>query len=518
LNSQNNQIKFFRRRQFLLGPEYAGFDGWNRIQLDSLHLITVHPDLKFSVSEKGENKAVLLGYFLDPFEPEYSDEDILVQFLEEPITIDSVIKKLERLCGRFVLIISSRDNLWLFPDACALRQVNYCFDQEGNIWCASQPNLLAELLGFKYDKEMISFRNLPLFVSGQEDFWFPGDLTPYKEIKYLLPNHYLELTDGKVHRFWPLKGSFSNISMNECIDHVSSLLKNTIKAATLRFDLKMGITAGCDTRKSLAATKEVKDKITYYTHTPVKGGEADIEIPSRLLPRLGLKHYLVNLQPMDDDFTRYFNTNNTWPNERHGKIAYSISRYFGTDSVILNSNISEYSGVWYWLPKSKINGKTLAVPRALNHEMIISKLDDWLNEARPYCQEAKMNILVLFDLELRSRWVSQSLAQYDLGFETFNPYNNRYLFQLELSVDEKLREGRSSYMPRKLIRKMWPEVLSEPINPEKGIINKLINFINQQHFLFPVVRLLRFYKHKRMFKSNQPQQIYPENISGSADG
>jgi len=71
---------------------------------------------------------------------------------------------------------------------------------------------------------------------------------------------------------------------------------------------------------------------------------------------------------MDDDFTRYFNTNNTWPNERHGKIAYSVSRYFGTDSVILNSNISEYSGVWYWLPKSKINGKTLAVPRALNHE------------------------------------------------------------------------------------------------------------------------------------------------------
>jgi len=99
-----------------------------------------------------------------------------------------------------------------------------------------------------------------------------------------------------------IKKIISNISMNECIDRVSSLLKNTIKAATLRFDLKMGITAGCDSRKSLAATKEVKDKITYYTHTPVKGGEADIEIPSRLLPRLGLKHHAINLQPMDDEF------------------------------------------------------------------------------------------------------------------------------------------------------------------------------------------------------------------------
>jgi len=171
LNSQNNQIKFSEEGNFCSAQNYAGFDGWNRIQLDSLHLITVHPDLKFSVSEKGENKGLCYWVtFLDPFEPEYSDEDILVQFLEEPITIDSVIKKLERLCGRFVLIISSRDNLWLFPDACALRQVNYCFDQEGNIWCASQPNLLGELLGFKYDKEMISFRNLPFICQWTRRF------------------------------------------------------------------------------------------------------------------------------------------------------------------------------------------------------------------------------------------------------------------------------------------------------------------------------------------------------------
>jgi len=79
-----------------------------------LHRITAHPDLKLSFLERGQNKAVLLGYFLDPFKPEHSDEDILVQFLEEPITIDYVLKTLERLCGRFVLIIANRDNLWLF--------------------------------------------------------------------------------------------------------------------------------------------------------------------------------------------------------------------------------------------------------------------------------------------------------------------------------------------------------------------------------------------------------------------
>jgi len=61
---------------------------------------------------------------------------------------------------------------------------------------------------------------------------------------------------------------------------------------------------------------------------------------------------------------------------------------------------------------------------------------------------------------------------------------------------------------------MWPEVLSEPINPEKRIIDKIITFISQQHLLFPIVRLLRFYKHKRMFKSNRPPESLPDGNAG----
>ncbi len=493
------QSKLFRRRQFLLGPEHADFEGWNRYKISNDLLITCHPDLEMSCIEKNNKKAILLGYFLDPSNPQNTNKDILKGFVEEPISIDSIISRLEFLCGRFVLIVSTKENVWLFHDACGLRQVYYCIDNKNKIWCASQPNLLAELLGFEYDQDMISFRNLPLFATGRDEFWFPHDLTPYKEIKYLLPNHYLELGKHEVHRFWPKEDSFIDISVDKCINQVSELLKNTIKAATLRFDLKMGISAGCDSRKSLAAAKEVKDKITFYTHTPAKGSEADIEIPLRLLPKLGLKHHIVNLQPMDEEFRKYFEASNTWPRERHGHIAYSFMKYFGTECVVLNSNISEYSGVWYWLPKSNINGRNLAVLRLLNHRKIIDEMEKWLRDARPACETAGMNILVLFDLELRSRWVSQALAEYDIAFDTFNPFNNRHLFSLELSVDEKIRQGRSLYLPKKLINKMWPEVLSEPINPEHGIINKFKNFILTRKFLFPIIRNIRYIRQKRRF-------------------
>jgi len=502
MNFQYDKVKFFRRRQFLLGPEYADFDGWNKIKIDNTHLITAHPDLNLSYLESGPNKAVLLGYFVDPFNLNFSDIDILSRFLDEPIDIDNIIFKLNKVGGRFVLIISKNDKLWLFHDACALRQVHYFVDKSGYVWCASQPNLLAEIFKLDYDEEMISFRNMPLFAKGKDEFWFPCSLTPYKEIKYLLPNHYLDLNTGHVFRFWPRKDSFTKINLDECIEHVSDLLKNSIKSAVSRFNLKMGISAGCDSRKSLAASKEIKDKITFYTHTPMKGSEADIEIPSKLLPKLGLKHHVVNLQPMDDEFKKYFDMNNTWPRERHGHIAYSFMRYFGTDCVVMNSNISEYSGVWYWLPKSKINAVSLAMLRSLNHKKIIDEMGKWLSDAKPSCEAAGMNILVLFDLELRSRWVSQALAEYDIAFETFNPYNNRYLFQLELSVDEKIREGRNLRMPKRLIKKMWPEVLSEPINPEKGLQRKVKKFIQSRRFLFPLIRNLRYFKQKISLMKN----------------
>lgn len=136
---------------------------------------------------------------------------------------------------------------------------------------------------------------------------------------------------------------------------------------------------------------------------------------------------------------------------------------------------------------------------SLNHEMAINEIDKWLREALPSCQTASMNPMVLFDLELRSRWVSQALAEYDIAFETFNPYNNRHLFQLELSTNERIREGRNLYMPKKLIKTMWPEVLSEPINPDNSVLKKCKSFILSRKSLFPLIRIIRYIKSKKAF-------------------
>lgn len=500
-----DQVKFFRRRQFILGPEYIDYEGWRRITLFGNFLLTLHPDLSVVIAESSTNKAILLGYAIDPYQPELNDKDILQRFVMGEVTIKKVSDNLTKLTGRFVLIINCPQGSWLFHDACGLRQVNYLKDGQGFTWCASQPETLAEHFGFEYDDEVLSYRELAISVLTKEEFWLINERTPYLEIKYLLANHYLDLERGEAVRFWPVPGCIGSLSMDESIKLSSPILQGGIQAAVKRFDLKMGITAGSDSRRSLAAARKATEHISFFTHTPESYG-ADMEIPVRLFSKLSIAHHKLELQAMNDDFRKYYECSATWARERRGNIAYTALNNFGPNSTVLTNDRSEIHECWNWLPKSKINGAGLAVLRKLNHFFAIREFQSWLNDAQATCDASKMNILVLFDLELRSRWVTSAYSEYDIAYETFCPYNNRHLFCLELSTDERYRRSRQLTFLIKQINHMWPEVLTEPINPPKNIIGKIEQFIWTSIIhktitpVFPVYDYLRYLKLKRSFE------------------
>lgn len=508
MNGYINPIKYFRRRQYLLGPQHRPFQGWNTYKLTNDCMLTVHPDLPVVTVEQLENYAVLLGYAIDPFQPDLNEKDILQRFVDNRISIEGIISGLEKLSGRFVLIVKSHEGLWVLHDAVALRQVQYCRDKQGVVWCASQAETLAERLGFEYDEEVLSYRNMPKWAN-KDEFWLLNDRTPYRQVRNLLPNHYLDLLTGKVFRYWPRKGCIPPLSVDDSNRLCTPILKNSIRAAAMRFDLRMGISAGVDSRKTLAASKDVRDKIHCFTHTPTQTSMRmnDVEIPSRLLPRLGLDHHKLGMQLMSDEFRKYYEGSATWARETRGHISYTLLQHFGAEATVLNSNISEVAQCVYWLPKSKINGLMLSIISGLNHPLAISEFQKWVEGARLACRDAKMNIMDLFFLEQRmGRWATAAFSEYDITHETFNPYNNRHLHCLMLGINERHRRNRRWDVMLKHIRSMWPEVLIEPINPPDGIRDRVQQFIRR--FIVhktitpwvPIYEYLRYRKLKRRFR------------------
>lgn len=504
-----DRVKFFRRRQFVLGPCHVDYEGWNRLKVDDKYLLTVHPDLLTTVVEQQENKAIMLGYAIDPYQPALSEKDILQPIVRSPSSIVDVISGLEKLSGRFILIVKGREGLWLFHDAVALRQVHYCRDQQGAVWCASQAETLADKLGLDYDEEVLNYRNMPKYRESKNEFWLLNDRTPYRGIRNLLPNHYLDLRQAKAFRYWPVEGCIRSLSVDESIQLCTPILQNSIKAAAQRFDLWMGISAGGDSRKSLAAAKDLKGKINFFTTTPTQVSMVlnDIKIPARLLPQLGLTHHNLGLQFMSDEFRKYYECSATWARDRKGHIAYTLLNHFGPEATVLNSNISEVAQRIYWLPKSKINGEGLAVTSGLNHPFAIEEFQKWLDAAQGACKASTMNIMDLFFLEQRmGRWATAAFAEYDIAHETFNPYNNRHLHCLMLGIDEHYRRNRRWDVTIKHIKHMWPEVLREPINPPDRVSDKIQQFIRRSVFhraitpWFPAYEYLHYLKVKRRFE------------------
>ncbi len=501
-----DRIKFFRRRQFVLGPSPLPYEGWNRHEIDSGHVLTIHPDLSFYTKESIGMKAVLLGYCIDPLRPETGETEIIERFLGS-VSFHGIVQELKTLSGRFVLILKRHDGMRLFHDAVALRQVNYCKTPDGNIWCASQPEVIAEQLNFNLDEEVLDFRNTS-YKLGADESWLQNDRTPYKEIRNLLPNHYLDLRTGEAHRYWPTESCLDSLSIKKSNDLCAKILQGSIRAAANKFDLHLGVSGGGDSRKTLAASRDVIDKIYLFTHTPTQKSQliSDIKVPAQLLNKLGLKHHIIELKKMSPAFKSYFDRNVIFAREKRGNIAFTLLNHFGPNSTVMNSNISEVAQCVYWIPASEINGLSLAVISGLNHPFAISEFQKWLDGAVKACSESRVNILDLFFLEQRmGRWATAAFSEYDIAHETFNPYNNRHLHCLMLSVDERHRKNRRWNVLIEQIKLMWPEVLCEPINPQDHLTDQLKQMIRRNivhKFIspwLPVYEYLRYKKLKKRF-------------------
>ncbi len=175
--------------------------------------------------------------------------------------------------------------------------------------------------------------------------------------------------------------------------------------------MKMGMSAGIDSRKTLAATKEVKNKILYFTHEHdlCSTDSVDVQVPAKLLPKCGIRHHVLNWRVMREDFRRYYEASATCARETKGNIAYTLFSHFGIDFIVMNSNLSEISQCNYWLPKSKIDGKGLAIITGLYHPLSMSEFDKWLQGARGPCEESGVNILELFHSESKGGGVGRPL-------------------------------------------------------------------------------------------------------------
>jgi len=455
--------------QFVLGPYVPeAYAAWQHVEVDSNHHLMAHPSLNVDRVDGDGLSVVLLGYILDPGKPDAGNSDILKQLLSGLSQGDDLFDAFEPLGGRWALIVKNAHGLRLFHDAVGLRQVFHTdIQQTKAVWCASQPDHIGKSIGLEIDIAASEF------ISGLQErdpeYWWPGTSSHYRQVKRLLPNHYLDLETGSVQRFWPRK-PLKPRSLDETVDAVSRTLSGLVRSAAHRFDLTFAMSAGWDSRLTLAASRSVAQDVRYYTvrRADMDRRHMDVNIPTRLLKKLGLHHDLIEHGSfVSPEFKTLFNNNVSYAHPMRLAPLQSEYNYYKRSKVAVTGNISEVARCYYRSPETagKPPGVDDLVKLAnMDHPFSREAFKNWLDDLG---DPLGYDVLDLFYWEQRSgSWFAQNCLEFDAAWqELFFPFNNRRFLMDMLAVDNQARQAPDYVLYKKLISRLWPEVLAEPINP-----------------------------------------------------
>ena len=459
-----------RRSQFLLGPHYLKSESWWRFDLGPSLKLSVQADLEVQQAEGETCRLTLLGFMLNWLQPESSNSDVLNNLAAVSTSLDNCIKETFDLGGRWILIYQDNKEAGIFHDAGGLRQICYAKAAGEELWCASQPDLLAEAAALHPDSIALEF--IDAMAERNPEYWWPGNRLPFQNAKILLPNHYLNLDDGRCQRYWPVTVQ-EHLPMDEVCRRAGDKLKGVIRAAANRFDLALGLSAGWDSRLLLAAAREVRDKLEIYTVQTARQGNRhmDVAVPRKLTHRLGLKHtQIVHRERESSRFSEMFNAHTWRPHSRFAAGVEADFEKYRYSRVAVIGNFSEVAKLPYKMERKQNNvlsGNRLAHLIRMGDQAFAAKaLDEWLatiNVSSGY------QTLDLFYWEQRiGRWLAANCIEYDFGWkDVLVPFNIRSLICDLLACDEHYRNPSGPELYVAIIKLLWSDVLSEPINPRE---------------------------------------------------
>jgi hypothetical protein len=465
-----NPERLVYRSQFVVGPRpLTDFTSWKSVEIRDGVWLTLHPDLKWQQVRSGEKSLTLLGYILDPLHPGADDsavvKELLPRLCSEAEPVES-LQSVNRFGGRWILIVDNGTHVRLLNDALAQRQIYYTSSQvEGRTWCASQPGILATLLHLEFSKEAADFVETQK-KAGQTEYWFPNDLTPYDGIKLLLPNHYLEWTSARQKRFWPCDNS-GHLQMGEAAKAGAGLLRGMMSSAANRFPLEILISAGWDSRVVLAASKELKTGIRFFTFVTENSNVVDVDVPAKLLPKLGRTHEILRApHSADAKFKELYLHNVSAAHEVWVPLAQALFGFCRPSALRVTGSGSETVRQQFRPPVSSgVTPEILARFAHAQNRFATDAFAGWLSAAPA---NRGFDVLDLFYWEQKcGQWLAIGQVEWDIVGESFAPFNCRELLAVLLSVKERYRVPPHYKLYRTLIKRLWPAVLSEPINPHK---------------------------------------------------
>jgi len=475
--------KLLFRRQFLIGPTtFQPNKYWDSIKLNHDLYVSIHEDLDFIRKTEGDNTVILIGISIDCTDSSKSQEQILDTLFTSFKNIQSIIEASKPLAGRWAIICQNSTDTLIFNDPVGVRQVFYYLDSDKkSMWCASQPTLIKQVttLSESADQALIDFKNSRDYIK-RESAWI-GNKTIYEDCYHLMPNHYLSFKQAGQIRFFPEHIISRNNDVNKLANETAEYLENIIKCAFNRYNIKIAVTSGFDSRILLAATRDIADKADYYVEDLgyLRNYDGDIWVPKLLAKRLNLNFRVVpTSQATPETWFKEILENNVsrarvspmipkinsiycklTRNENRLAITGNITELvrIGMSGKNFEDKVTDHAG--------NANLDDIVEFSGYNHAFVYNEIEEWVKSVDISLIE-EANIFDLFFWEQRGgNWGGLYPSEQDIAIDGISPFNCRLILETCLQVPREQRITPDYHFFKLVINKLWPEVLTVPINP-----------------------------------------------------
>ena len=452
----------------ITGDEYPFFGLWEKIQIKKW-AVWLHPALDHHVFQMEGSCILLLGHAYDPFHEEYLEEHLLAECgkaidEDEGTEKDAIFQCIYDWTGVFALFYFNNDQIIAVQDCGGIKAV--CYGSVRQHRClTSHPQLVADLYQLAMDPKVKKLVSTRFYHIGNR--FLPGDLSPYKELKRLAPNHYLvfgDHTGETIGRFYPQgphKVCHNKAEYEEIVQKTAEIIHKNIELCLKKWPrTAISLSGGVDSQTTLSCANGLYSQLQFFSFQSKESEEKDSQTAHEICGSLGIPHKIYDIPKSNDEIEGFDQWKSVIVHSygyirglKDSEIRKHIYMYLLNDfDTEIKSWMSEVARVFYdrkygiRMPGrfsarhfSVLQTRFLGAPSLLHWADMCYR--DWMKRFQLEGPIFNFECSDLHYWEVRmGNWGMMVTQSLDLCHRLTFPYNNRHLLEIMLSAPRESRE------------------------------------------------------------------------------
>ena len=273
--------------------EFPFYGNW-KVEEHCGYYFMAHKLTGLHVYEDGKGDCYfIMGHAYDPFKMEI-DEMKILSYIAEAENMQEYIERINEITGVFVYGAVRNGKIQFLVDPSGMQSACYGVIN-GTFYLSSHAQLIGDLCNLKMNafvKELIQYKWYGRVMGP----YLPADLTPFSEVKRVVPNIRYVYSDKIRHkRFWPVENPVMATEQEDyerVISEAAEILRKNMLLIARKWERPwISLTGGIDSNTTFASANGIYDKFETFSYISAEKEIPDAEAAKKISEHFGVKHH-----------------------------------------------------------------------------------------------------------------------------------------------------------------------------------------------------------------------------------